>query len=145
MRHASGRICDAIASLVTRLGRLPEEEEVAGEIGLNLAGYHSLLESISQAGWVRLEFTAEANGLRGTSGGGVSEEMTEVRQLTGRVEGIIRALPNQYQIILGLYYEEKCDHEEIADVLGVTQSRACQMHAQAVHLIRGQLSRGGTA
>lgn len=147
MRHASSRISDAIGVLVGRLGRVPEEEEVAGEIGLNLAGYHSLLESISEAGWVRLELTAEANGIKDFDSGSVNGEihMTEVRQLTGRVEGIIRALPNQYQIVLGLYYEEKCGHEEIADVLGVTQSRACQMHAQAVHLIRGQISPRGSA
>jgi|GEM_PF-1342331 len=147
MRNASRRICDAIGNLVRSLGRVPEEEEVAGEIGLNLAGYHSLLESISEAGWVRLELTAEANGLQGPDAGSVNKEghMTEVRQLEGRVEGIIRALPNQYQIVLGLYYEEKCGREEIADVLGVSQSRACQMHAQAVHLIRGQISPGGSA
>ena len=147
MRNASARICDAIGVLAARLGRVPEENEVAGEIGLNLAGYHSLLESISAAGWVRLELTSEANGIRDFESGSVNGEihLTEVRQLTGRVEGIIRALPNQYQIVLGLYYEEKCDHEEIADVLGVSQSRACQMHAQAVHLIRGQISPQGSA
>ncbi len=147
MRNASTRITDAIGLLVQRLGRVPEEKEVAAEIGLNLAGYHSLLESISAAGWVRLELTAEANGLRdGDPGSGIgSVHMTEVKELTGRVEGIIRALPNQYQIVLGLFYEEKCDHDEIANVLGVSQARACQMHAQAVHLIRGQLSGGGLA
>jgi RNA polymerase sigma factor FliA len=147
MRNASTRICDAIGALVTRLGRVPDENEVAGAIGLNLAGYHSLLESISEAGWVRLELTSEANGIRDfeSSNGHGDTHMTEVRQLTGRVEGIIRALPNQYQIVLGLYYEEKCDHGEIADVLGVSQSRACQMHAQAVHLIRGQISLKGSA
>lgn len=145
MRNASTRITDAIARLVARLGRVPEENEVAAEIGLNLAGYLSLLESISAAGWVRLELTAEANGLMNAeaSNGMASVHMTEVKELTGRVEGIIRALPNQYQIVLGLFYEEKCDHDEIASVLGVTQARACQMHAQAVHLIRGQLSGGG--
>jgi RNA polymerase sigma factor FliA len=147
MRNASGRITDAIARLVAALGRIPEEKEVAGEVGLNLAGYHTLLENISAAGWVRLELTADANGLRDEeSGGGIgSVHMTEVKELTGRVEGIIRALPNQYQIVLGLFYEEKCDHDEIATVLGVSQARACQLHAQAVHLIRGQLSVGGLA
>lgn len=147
MRNASTRITDAIARLVSSLGRVPEEEEVAAEVGLNLAGYQSLLESISEAGWVRLELAAEANGYRdGNPGGGIGEaHMTEVREMTGRVEGIIRGLPSQYQIVLGLFYEEKCDHDEIADVLGVSQARACQLHAQAVHLIRGQLSGGGVS
>lgn len=146
MRNASARITDAIGRLVQLLGRVPEEKEVASEVGLNLAGYHALLESISAAGWVRLELTAEANGLQDDASGGIgSVHMTEVKDLTGRVEGIIRGLPNQYQIVLGLFYEEKCDHDEIANVLGVSQARACQLHAQAVHLIRGQLSRGGLA
>jgi RNA polymerase sigma factor FliA len=142
MRNASARITDAISRLFTTLGRIPEEKEVAGEVGLNLAGYHTLLENISAAGWVRLELTTEANSLiEEATGGGIGRVyMTEVKELTGRVEGIIRALPNQYQIVLGLFYEQKCDHNEIATVLGLSQARACQLHAQAVHLIRGQLS-----
>ncbi len=147
MRTASARITEAISALSARMGRVPEENEVAGEIGLDLAGYHTLLERISEAGWVRLELTAEANGMRSHDSVTENEviQMTEVKELSGRVEGIIRALPSQYQIVLGLYYEEQCAHEEIAEVLGVSQSRACQIHAQAVHLVRGQLYSGGRA
>lgn len=145
MRNASSRIVDAIGGFVAQRGRIPEEEEVAGSIGLDLAGYHALLESILDAGWVRLELTAEANGLgQRVQGQSIGEShMTEVKELTTRVETIIAELPSSYQIVLGLFYEEKCDHTEIADVLGVSQARACQLHAQAVHLVRGQLSAPG--
>ena len=43
------------------------------------------------------------------------------------------------QLVLGLNYQEECSLREIGEVLGVTESRVCQLHAQAVHLIRARL------
>lgn len=140
MRAVSLRISDAISSLTKALKRVPEELEVASELGLDLASYWSLLEGIAEAGWVRLELTAP-----GDDAAESDQSMIQRQSLGGRVEHIIRALPDQYQVVLGLYYQEQCDLDEIGEVLGVTRNRACQLHAQAVHLIRGQLSFGGTA
>jgi RNA polymerase sigma factor FliA len=141
MRAVSQRITDAIRNFVRTAGRVPEELEVASELGLDLASYRSLLEGIAEAGWVRLELTPSGESDVGESDKG----MIEHQSLGSRVETIIRALPDQYQVVLGLYYQEQCDLEEIGEVLGVTQNRACQLHAQAVHLIRGQLGGGGSA
>lgn len=133
LRGASLRVSEAMGTLTERLGRVPDEQEVADELGLDLAGYGVLMERIAEAGWVRLELTTPEG----------DRSMTAMTPSSGRIEGIIRALPSQYQVVLGLFYQEQCDLMEIGDVLGITRERACQLHAQAVHLIRGQLSRGG--
>lgn len=135
LREVSLRISAAIAELCAEHRRVPSEEEVAAHLGLNLEGYWALLQKVAEGGWARLELTTDG-------ADGESEQMATKEQLTGRVERIIVGLPEQYQVVLGLYYQEKCDHREIADVLGVDEARACQIHTQAVHLIRGQL-RGG--
>lgn len=140
MRGVSERISASITEFVQRTGRVPEEIDVANDLGLDLATYQSLLEKIADAGWVRLELTPE--GPPGASG---NRSMSDGKQMTGRIESIIRALPDPYQIVLGLYYQEQCDLSEISEVLGITSSRACQMHAQAVHLIRGQLAVGAAS
>jgi RNA polymerase sigma factor for flagellar operon FliA len=41
--------------------------------------------------------------------------------------------------VLGLHYQEECSFREVGEVLGVTESRACQLHAEAVHRIRARL------
>ena len=40
---------------------------------------------------------------------------------------------------MGLYYEQELNFKEIAAVLGVTESRVCQLHTQAVSRLRGKL------
>ena len=43
------------------------------------------------------------------------------------------------KMLMGLYYEQELNFREIAAVLGVTESRVCQLHTQAVTRLRGKL------
>ncbi len=54
----------------------------------------------------------------------------------GSIADAIDALPERLNTIVGLYYQEECSFREIGEVLGVTESRVCQLHAEAMHLIR---------
>jgi RNA polymerase sigma factor for flagellar operon FliA len=40
---------------------------------------------------------------------------------------------------LSLYYQEDCSFREVGEVLGVTEARICQLHAEAIHRIRAYL------
>ena len=51
----------------------------------------------------------------------------------------IETLPEREQLMMSLYYEQELNFREIAAVLGVTESRVCQIHSQAVARIRVQL------
>ena len=48
----------------------------------------------------------------------------------------IGTLPEREKLMMGLYYEQELNFREIAAVLGVTESRVCQMHSQAVSRLR---------
>ncbi|HMA97206.1 MAG TPA: RNA polymerase sigma factor FliA [Polyangiaceae bacterium] len=137
LRGASRRITEATAVLVARLGRAPEEDEIAAELGLPLEQYHQLLTDIAEAGLARLELTQSAPDQVELSS---PEAMTAQRELIDQVSEAIDALPERLKTVLGLYYQEECSFREIGEVFGVTESRACQLHTEAVHRIRARLS-----
>lgn len=134
MRESSIRIANAIHVFSSRTRRTPTENEVADSMGLGLDKYRELLTQIYESGWVRLELTTESD-----AAGGAFRGRDDMLENIGRVIG---NLPEQYQVVLGLYYQEQCSHPEIAEILGLETTRACQLHAQAVHLVRGQLQAG---
>jgi len=51
----------------------------------------------------------------------------------------IKALPEREQYIMGMYYEHDMNLKEIAAVLGVTESRVCQLHSQAIARLRTKM------
>jgi RNA polymerase sigma factor for flagellar operon FliA len=51
----------------------------------------------------------------------------------------IESLPDREKMLMGLYYEQDLNMKEIAAVMGVTESRVCQLHSQAVARLRGKL------
>lgn len=140
LRGASRRISTAAAELTQRLGRMPTEEEVAGELGLSLPAYQELLGEISDAGFARLELGAGGEPM-------AAEPSPEARaarvELQSSIVDAIEELPERLQLVLSLHYQEECSLREIGEVLGVTESRVCQLHSEAVHLIRARIQ-GGT-
>lgn len=136
LRGASRRITEATARLTARFGRAPEEEELAAELGLKVPEYHQLLSDISDAGFARLELTELVDLPFDTPS---PELMAARHQMMDLVSRAIQNLPERLQLVLGLYYQEDCSFREIGEVLGVTESRACQLHSEAVHRIRAEL------
>lgn len=51
----------------------------------------------------------------------------------------IKKLPEREQLVMSLYYEEDMNLKEIAAVLGVTESRVCQLHSQSIARLRVKL------
>jgi RNA polymerase sigma factor for flagellar operon FliA len=52
----------------------------------------------------------------------------------------IGGLPEREQLVMSLYYEEELNLKEIGAVLGVTESRVCQIHGQAIVRLRARMS-----
>ena len=136
LRGASRRITEVVSDLVGRLGRAPEQEEVAAELGVDLAEYQSLLGDISEAGFARLDVTDIAEP---RSGEASPEAQASRREIVDAVAGAIETLPERLKLVVGLYYQEECSFREIGEVLGVTESRVCQLHSEAMHLIRATI------
>ncbi|MDX2055325.1 MAG: RNA polymerase sigma factor FliA [Polyangiaceae bacterium] len=136
MRSASRRIVQTMSELTASLGRAPETEEVARALGLTLDDYHSLLTDISEAGSARLELSEVAEP---ASPDASPEAQAGRRAEVGSVAEAVEQLPERLQLILGLYYQEDCSFREIGEVLDISESRACQLHIEAIHRIRATL------
>lgn len=66
------------------------------------------------------------------------------KDLITRLSGLIKILPEREQTVLSLYYYEELTLKEIGTVLGVSESRACQLHARAVMTLQSLLKQGET-
>jgi RNA polymerase sigma factor for flagellar operon FliA len=143
MRGASRQITAAIKAFTARVGRAPAEEEIAGELGMDLEGYRVLLHQVAQADPTRVELTDFSSPRSGSDA--APDIMAQRRELADRIAGAVEQMPERLQLILSLYYQEECSFREVGEVLGVTEARICQLHAEAIHRIRAYLDVGDVA
>ena len=54
--------------------------------------------------------------------------------------GSIQDLPERERLVVSLYYQDELTQREIAKVLGLSESRVCQLHARALDRLRQGLS-----
>jgi RNA polymerase sigma factor for flagellar operon FliA len=135
LRGASRKITQTVVALTQQLGRLPDEDEVAAGLGVTLDAYHELLREIGEAGFARLDIDMVEPSSHDPS----PEAQVLKRDMASRVATAISQLPERLQLVLGLHYQEECTLREIGAVLGVSESRACQLHAEAIQLVRALL------
>ena len=55
---------------------------------------------------------------------------------------VIRTLPEREQLVMSLYYQDELNLREIGEIIGVGESRVCQIHSQAVSRIRARMEGG---
>ncbi|WP_101102676.1 RNA polymerase sigma factor FliA [Macromonas bipunctata] len=137
----------AVQRLEQRLQRVPRESEIATELNLPLADYQELLGRVRGTQLVYLEDLAgQADGEdhfldRYLPGGA---EVDPELLLTGQrmreaLVDAIEKLPEREQYVMSMYYEHDMNLKEIAAVLGVTESRVCQLHSQSIARLRARL------
>jgi RNA polymerase sigma factor for flagellar operon FliA len=135
----------AVHRLEQRLGRAPQESEIAKEMGLTLSDYQDLLNKVRGTQLVYLEDMAG----EGSDGDYLDRHVTsdsddpmsllkDRRMREALVEGI-KNLPEREQYVMSMYYEQDMNLKEIAAVLGVTESRVCQLHSQSIARLRVKL------
>lgn len=148
VRDKGRRVQEALQRVEQRLGRLPTEEEVAAEMGLTGEEYAALLDEVRPMTFVSLD--AAGTGPDGDESLAAAETVADPTQPTPRdtasqrelVQLIVRRLkelPEMQRKVLTLYYFEDLRLREIAEVFGVTESRICQIHAQAILALRSFL------
>ena len=145
VRKAQRDIEKAIGRLEHRLGRSPTEPEVAREMNLPLDQYQDMLADARGAQLIHFdEVDSEDDNepfldRNGANGGADPLEQLKDARFRQSLVTAIEGLPEREKLLMGLYYEQELNFKEIAAVLGVTESRICQLHSQAVARIRTKL------
>lgn len=141
----------AMAKLEGELRRAPTDEEIADELDIDPDALQTIYTQISNTGLVALDElltfgggSSDAMTLGDTlpdrsSGPGGVYEQVEMRQLLAQA---INRMGEREKIVLTLYYYENLTLAEIGRVLGVTESRVCQIHTKAVLHLRSRLAAG---
>lgn len=118
--------------------------EVAGALGLSLGDYHRLVNDAAACRTVSLEqggVAAESGPLEvADEGSDAPDAQLERHRLVAAVAHAIDDLPDRLRLVISLYYDEEMNLREIGRTLSVTESRACQLHAQARQEVRARLT-----
>ena len=143
LRKSMRQIEAAISSLEQKHRRAPSEKEIAAHMELPLAEYQRLLYDARGHQLIYSEDIANVDGdgpleAALADGGGVLAELID-EELRKRVSAAVAGLPEREKMVMSLYYEKELNLREIGEVLGVTESRVCQLHSQAVARLRAKL------
>jgi RNA polymerase sigma factor for flagellar operon FliA len=137
-RRQMGDVARAMRKLESELGRAPEEHEVAKALGLELDAYHKLAENLSRGPALANLGALDPDEVAG--GHEIASDF-ESRELKTQLMAAIKRLPERTQTVLGLYYQEECTLAEIGEILGVTESRVCQILGDATARLRASLGK----
>ena len=149
VRQKSRRLERAYGEVEQRLGRSASEEEVADSLGLQIEKFHELLNQVRGISLVNLE-EIRGGGQDGDRTGNYADIVEDVNaenpfsafklhEMKQVIADTIGVLPEKERLVISLYYYEDLNMKEIGGILGITESRVCQIHTKSVLRLRSKL------
>ena len=144
-RKSQKDIEHALRRLEQRLGRSPLESEIAAELEMTLSDYQSLLAKVRGTQLVYLEDMGAGQDddsfLDRHVADSDADPMQQLRdqRLRTSLVAAIEDLPEREKFIMSMYYDDDMNLKEIAAVLGITESRVCQLHSQSIARLRARM------
>jgi RNA polymerase sigma factor for flagellar operon FliA len=147
VRSKARRIEQAMQRLEHRLHRSPTDEELADELGVSGDELDEMLSSVSMTSIAALDDAFDVGeGEKVTLKDTIEddtmvspEEHVDDEEMRRLLRDAITRLSDREQTVLGLYYFEGMTLAQIGGILGVTESRICQIHTKAVFRLRTKL------
>jgi len=137
------RIEDAISAVKYRLGREPEDYEVAQEMGIDIDSYYKMSSKAQGITLVSLDkvmpdgstpkFTKQASNIPSPFDELKTKEVKKI------ISEALVSLSKKEQLVISLYYYNELTLKEIARVLDLTESRISQIHSKAILRLRAKL------
>jgi RNA polymerase sigma factor for flagellar operon FliA len=152
-RQKARKLERAYAEVEQTLGRAAHGEEVANFLDIAVDEFHALENQAAALTMQSLDAPGSGRQRGGLEGGGgdlgeiVADHKAEGQlaavsraQSAGVVSAAVKALPKQERMIVSLYYYEDLNMKEIGGILGVSESRVCQIHTKATVNLRAKLT-----
>jgi RNA polymerase sigma factor for flagellar operon FliA len=142
-RSKDNKLENAMGVLRKKLGRAPSEDEIAQQLDMSLEEYFKLLDEAKSISLISTE-DLPPDYLERYSREDILEEISEGNPLNllvnmevkDKLKNAIDQLPQKERLVLSLYYYEELTMKETGRVMDLTESRVCQLHAQAVIRLR---------
>jgi RNA polymerase sigma factor for flagellar operon FliA len=149
VRQKGRRLERAYGEVEQRLGRSASEDEVADSLGLQLDKLQELINQVRGISLVNLE-EIRGGGQEGDRNGSYADIIEDVnaenpystlklQEMRSIVADTIATLPEKERLVISLYYYEDLNMKEIGNILGITESRVCQIHTKSVLRLRSKL------
>ncbi len=146
IRSKSKSLERAFETCECRQSGIPDDADVAEEMGISIDDYYQLLEEVGSLKIVSLDSEPE-----GADGAGSYHEIIPDYDVSDPLENLqheeekqlavkwLEELPERMRQVMVLYYYEELTLKEIGEVLNLSESRICQIHTSAIHSIRARL------
>jgi RNA polymerase sigma factor for flagellar operon FliA len=146
VRQKSHALEKKTRELEGNLGRAPSDEEVAGSLALSMDAYYEYVNDVRSVTMLSLEDILGAAGGGNLGPASVAEDdpLDHLckRATANALTSALEQLPERDRLVLTLYYLEALKLKEIGDILGVTESRVCQIHGHAIQRLKSFLKEG---
>ncbi|MFZ5472525.1 MAG: RNA polymerase sigma factor FliA, partial [Pseudomonadota bacterium] len=144
VRKSARQIEAAVHALQQRLGKQPSEQEIADELQVDIKTYYDLLSDACGAQLIHYEdlhdFDSDEFLARYADEAAPAPfEILAGERFRAALVEAIRVLPEREKLLMAMYYDQELNFKEIGAVMGVSESRVCQLHTQAVTRLRSWL------
>lgn len=144
LRRDMRRIEQSVSRLQQKLGRAPNETEIARELDVSLVEYQQMLQEARGAQLIyyedfqdedhddffeRFEFANDSD----------PQSLLQDERFKAELIRAIDILPERERMLMGMIYEQEMNLREVGEVFGVSESRISQLHSQAVARLRAAL------
>ena len=145
VRDKSKMLSRAIASLESNLGRPPTDMEISDYLGLTINEFYNFVNQVRPVNVLSIDEVSNFSNVDRksflTTIQGDSDPFSNLnmKSIKTMIKKIIEELPERQRIVLSLYYYEGFNLKKIGTILGVTESRVSQLHAQAIKRLKVKL------
>jgi RNA polymerase sigma factor FliA len=139
LRAKAREVGKMIVSLEQKLGRHPEDDEIAKALNVSVEEYQDDLENLTHVSIVDFGSELESN-FESADAQDSPSALAERAQMRERLAAALKRLPERDAQILALYYVEELSYAEIGTVLSVSESRVWQLHSRAVLRLKAELT-----
>ena len=148
VRAASNEWEKAWREKASEVGREPTDHEMASQMDLSIKDYHQFLNKANPIPLISIEEfkthtdeseTANLLEILANPDSKDPFSMVSLQQMQSRLVEGIQKLKEQEQLVLSLYYEEEMNLKEIAEILGVVESRVSQIRTKSILKLRAML------
>jgi len=147
LRDKQNRIGKTIVDLELKLGRDPDDHEVAKAMDMSLDNYRQMLGEVSHLGCVSLNETLDHSQEGSSFLDSLIDERADISpgarieeaQLTQKMAEVLTQLSEKERLVVSLYYYEELTQKEIAEVMELSEGRVSQLHSQALIKLKNKL------
>lgn len=136
-------VSEAMRAIELETGKAAEPKDVAQRLEISLDEYFEILRDASGCRLFSLDAAKDEYGYgyhEPKSETSTPDQALSRDQQTEKIAAAVNNLPDRERLVLSLYYERELNLKEIGEVLGVSESRVCQIHSQAALRLRSMIS-----